>query len=103
MTTAEDFLEEAQRLGCVVLTSGDRVGLRGPQAAVAQLTPHLRLHKPALLRLLPGPYIDTHGDLVVPFGSDPAACWWLGGKTIDEVLDDLDAPEDTRCRYRYKH
>ena len=46
---------------------------------------------------------DTHGDLVVPFDASPAACWWLGGKTIDEVLDDLDAPEDTRCRYRYKH
>jgi hypothetical protein len=50
--TARDFLAEADRLGCEVLTDGKRVGLRGPRAALTQLTRDLERLKPDLLRVL---------------------------------------------------
>ncbi|MDF1551676.1 MAG: hypothetical protein P1P84_01380 [Deferrisomatales bacterium] len=103
MTTAADFLKEARRLGCEVLTAGDRVGLRGPQEAVEQLTPHLGRLKAELLALLTRPRLDDYGDLSIPIDTPPALCWWRGGASIGEVLDTLDATEDARRRYECTH
>jgi hypothetical protein len=102
LTAAADFLKEARRLGCAVLVDSGRVGLRGPAEAVERLTPHLRRLKAELLDLLTRPYLDR-GDLVVPFGTPAQLCWWEGGLSIAETLDDLNAPESTRRRYTPIH
>lgn len=66
-TTATDFLREAERAGCRVLTDGARVGLKGPADAVARLRPDLGRLKPDLLRVL------TPADPAPPHDAEPLA------------------------------
>jgi len=50
--TATNFILEANRLGCEVLTDGERVGLRGPREVLERLQPELGRLKPELLKVL---------------------------------------------------
>lgn len=37
----------------------------------------------------PKPYLDTGGDPIVPFGSDPKYHWWKGGQTLEQTIEEL--------------
>ena len=46
------------------------------------------------------PFIDRHGDLVIPFESNPRYHWWRGGgQSILDTLLELGAQEDILDRY----
>jgi hypothetical protein len=46
------------------------------------------------------PYIDSNGELIVPFNSDPRFHWWKRcGQSLLETLRELKAPEDVVRKY----
>lgn len=46
------------------------------------------------------PYIDSNGDLRIPFNSDPKYHWWKGcGQSLLETLRELGASEETVKKY----
>lgn len=47
------------------------------------------------------PYLDEHGDLIIPFACpDNADKYWKAeGKKMKELLLELDAPDDVILRY----
>ncbi|MCF8026626.1 MAG: hypothetical protein K9K82_14210 [Desulfobacteraceae bacterium] len=46
------------------------------------------------------PYIDSNGDLRIPFNSDPKYHWWKGyGQSLLETLRELGASEETVRKY----
>ncbi|MBI5018175.1 MAG: hypothetical protein HZB55_22145 [Deltaproteobacteria bacterium] len=46
------------------------------------------------------PYLDAHGDLVIPFGAPPEALWWMPeGGSLLATLVNLDADTDVCRRY----
>ena len=45
------------------------------------------------------PYINQHGELVIPFDSDPIYHYWNGGKRIGETLKELSAGDEILSKY----
>jgi hypothetical protein len=41
-------------------------------------------------KVVPLPYLDDSGDVVIPFDSDPRFHWWAGGQTLKETLSELE-------------
>lgn len=35
------------------------------------------------------PYLDSEGDLVIPFSSDPRYHWWAKGQGIEETMKEI--------------
>lgn len=35
------------------------------------------------------PYLDSEGDLVIPFDSDSRYHWWAGGQSIEETIKEI--------------
>lgn len=106
--TPREVLARLVESGLSVVADGEVLRLRAPAAPPAELVELARAHKPALLALVaehsaPKPYIDVHGDLVVPADCDPALCWWKGGRSIADTLDDLDAGPETRRQHEPLH
>jgi hypothetical protein len=101
--TATTLIARCRELG-IILTSGPegklrvsprgllpddlRTGLKQQKAEVlALLTPHL-------------PYINHHGDLIIPFGCDPKYHYWKqGGQNLALTLQELNAPAEVWKRY----
>jgi len=48
---------------------------------------------------LVSPYIDSNGDLRIPFNSDPKYHWWKCGQSLLETLRELGASEETVKKY----
>jgi tRNA(Ile)-lysidine synthase TilS/MesJ len=45
------------------------------------------------------PYINKHGELVIPHNCHPRHHYWNGGQSIIETLEELHADETTKKRY----
>jgi hypothetical protein len=45
------------------------------------------------------PHISPHGELIIPFASDPKYHWWDGGQSIAATLRELNAPPEAWARY----
>lgn len=106
--TAADLLRDLLSRGVELRAEGDRLRWRAPPGVVTQeVLEILAERKAEILTLLseprPAPYLDARGELVVPMDADPSACWWLGGKSVLETLDDLDAGPESRARYEHLH
>lgn len=43
------------------------------------------IRKPAAIT----PYIEADGGLVIPFGCAPQYCWWAGGQSVTETVEEL--------------
>jgi hypothetical protein len=41
-------------------------------------------------KVVPLPYLDDSGDVVIPFDSDPRFQWWAGGQTLNDTLRELE-------------
>ena len=48
------------------------------------------------------PYIDNHGTLIIPFGTDPKYHFWNGGQPLSDTLLELNAPEDVWNRHLHQ-
>ncbi len=65
------------------------------QKKVAPLLDSLKRNKSEVIELLeagqvkPLPFLDTEGDLVIPFDSDPKYHWWKGRQRISDTLKEL--------------
>ena len=70
-----------------------------PERLPVELREELKRHKPELLVLLTPPYLNSRGELIVPFSADPKYHWWAGGQSIRETLLELGAPLDVIARY----
>lgn len=46
------------------------------------------------------PFLNEHGDLVIPSNSPSQYHWWNGGNSILEILQELKAEQGTLERYR---
>jgi len=40
------------------------------------------------------PYIDTSGNIIVPFNADPKYHFWNGGQHLSKTMQEINAPED---------
>lgn len=105
--TARDLLRDLQSRGVKLEAEGDRLRWRAPaEVMTPAVLETLRQRKAEILEILteprPTPYLDR-GDLIIPFDADSSLCWWRGGKSALELLDDLDAPEHVRAQYRHLH
>jgi len=107
--TAADLLRDLEARGVILEARGDRLRVTAPLGALSpDVVEALRRHKAELLALVAGeprpfPYLSPRGDLVIPFGADSNLCWWKGGRSVEDTLDDLDAPADMRARYEHLH
>ena len=63
------------------------------------LRAEIRQQKDEMLALLTRPHINSRGELIVPFNSDPRYHWWNGGQPVRETLLELDAPPEVLARY----
>ncbi len=85
---------------------GYRVSLRGdslsliycgngepPVEKVKPLLAELKAQKAEaiayLRRSLPRPYLETDGNLVIPFESDGRFHWWAGGQTVSKTMQEV--------------
>ena len=65
------------------------------QAKVTPLLDILRRNKAEAIEMLeadqtrPKPFLDSEGDLVIPYNSDPRYWWWHGGQSISETIREL--------------
>lgn len=42
----------------------------------------------------PRPYLDSEGDLVIPFDSDLRYHWWKSGQSITETINEIKGTVD---------
>ena len=74
---------------------GDDLRVEAPQGSLTtELMEALRQYKQDLL-LLPRPYINSSGELVIPLNAPPQYHW----RRITESLRELDAPPTVWSRY----
>jgi hypothetical protein len=65
-----------------------------------ELQRELKQHKAEVLALLPRPYINGRGELIIPFNADSRYHYWKpGGQSIAETLMELNAPPEVWRRY----
>lgn len=70
----------------------DKEGAPSPASTVAASPSRKR-------EILPHPYINARGALIIPFESDVRFHWWAGGQSIQKTLLELGAPPDVLARY----
>jgi len=79
--TASRIFEEVYQRGGELSVVGDRLRYRIPKTTWSpDLISDLKAHKSELIRLVlqqtHKPYIDKHGDLIIPFGCLSQFRWW---------------------------
>lgn len=55
--------------------------------------------KPQSLIIYNTPYINEHGDLVIPFDNEPKYHWWNRGQGVYQTLLELKAPTNIIKKY----
>ena len=122
------ILEIVKSCGLEIEPEGGDLRIRGlrkvERKMAAMILEMIREQKPALLQALsqplekefcpqtgrqavlqaiekerPGPFIDEHGVLVIPFEAPERFHWWTGGQSIQETLRELKAPIEVVARY----
>jgi len=94
--TASRIFEEVYQRGGELSVVGGRLRYRIPKTTWSQdLISDLKTHKSELIRLIlqltPKPYIDKHGDLIIPFGCLSQYRWW------DDRVEDLMTIKEIRA------
>jgi hypothetical protein len=99
--TGQEIIFGLASEGIRLFLSGDRVTYRyegeGEPARdkVIPLLDALKRNKTEIMELLkavkvrPKPFLDSEGDPVIPFNSDPKYHWWNGGQTVSETIREL--------------
>ncbi|MBI3245889.1 MAG: hypothetical protein HYZ50_05220 [Deltaproteobacteria bacterium] len=95
----EDFLLSLERQGLRCTPAGDRLAVEPADKLNDTLRQEIRARKAELLRLLTHPYINSRGELIIPFTADPKYQWWRGGQSLAETLLELNAPPEVWRRY----
>lgn len=93
--TIADLIERLKCLGYSLNLEGESVrfryaGVGEPPEEAKALLETLKVCKTEVVAYLKGamprPYLDSEGDLVIPFGSDPRYHWWLGSHCVRPTL-----------------
>ncbi len=45
------------------------------------------------------PYLTETGELIIPSDTPVEYKWWVGGQSVKETLEELNAPEEVVHRY----
>ena len=45
------------------------------------------------------PYLTETGELIIPSDAPVEYKWWVGGQSVKETLEELNAPEEVVRRY----
>jgi hypothetical protein len=99
--TAFELIDTLQRQGFILtpLPEG-KLAVSPADRITEELRHHIRLCKAEVVALLTRPHIDAHGELIIPFNSDPRYHYWKrGSQSIGKTLAELDAPPDVWRRY----
>lgn len=95
--TAVALLDEVTRAGGALALDGDTFKVRAPTPLPGDLVTRLREAKADVieeLRRSAAPRIEADGTLRIPVNASPECRWWAGGRSIPDILQDLDAAPD---------
>jgi hypothetical protein len=100
MSDVQALLTRCRGLGVELTpTPHGTLNVKAPAPLPDGLRDELRQRKSEVLALLTRPHINSRGELVIPFTSDPKYHWWAGGQSIRETLRELGASPDVMVRY----
>lgn len=95
-----ELIAKIRQAGFAIALDGEKIRLEyagqgePPEAAKALLNA-LRERKAEavayLKGVMPKPFFDADGGLIIPFGSDSRYHWWKGGQSISETEEELKA------------
>src|SRR5262245_13338699 len=98
--TALELLTHLQRQGFrLIPLPEEKLAVKPAGRLTDDLRQSIQQCKREILTLLTHPYINTKGELIIPFTADPRFHWWNGGQSIRQTLRELQAPPEVFARY----
>ena len=97
----EALITRCRRMGIKLAPGpGGKLRVSPADRLPEDLREELKCHKTEVLALLGRPYLNAHGELIIPFESDPKYHYWKsGGQRLAVTLLELNASAEVWQRY----